>query len=206
MDYFDPNGQSISVFDVCEAYRLLEANYNVGGWLRERPSNQRRRESIGCQLARLNYSSGSRIVELWASAEDVAEELKFASDDEGVRYVYFKKVLEWGLPIDEDDRAVIDRIFTIDAIERWRPDYFPVRPWRAVLRPDHEWWAQDIPAWMVVRPLELERSRQIHLNREGQPAYFDSYESATQKAKSLTEEMHASTQGTGAQGATITGS
>jgi hypothetical protein len=42
-------------FDICEAYYLLEAYYNVGGWVRERPSNQRRRESIGVQLERLRF-------------------------------------------------------------------------------------------------------------------------------------------------------
>lgn len=42
-------------FDTCEAYACLEAGYNVGGWLRERPSNQRRRESIGVQLHRMQF-------------------------------------------------------------------------------------------------------------------------------------------------------
>lgn len=44
-------------FDICEAYYVLEADYNVGGWLRERPSNQRRRESIGVQLLRMRFSN-----------------------------------------------------------------------------------------------------------------------------------------------------
>ena len=48
MAYFDR-------FDICEAYALIEAHYNVGGWLRERASNQRRRESIGVQLHRMQY-------------------------------------------------------------------------------------------------------------------------------------------------------
>ncbi|CAB4158687.1 hypothetical protein UFOVP707_19 [uncultured Caudovirales phage] len=42
-------------FDICAAYQRLEADYHVGGWLRERPSNQRRRESIGVQLHRMGY-------------------------------------------------------------------------------------------------------------------------------------------------------
>lgn len=42
-------------FDICEAYHVLEPAYNVGGWLRERPSNQRRRESIGVQLHRMQF-------------------------------------------------------------------------------------------------------------------------------------------------------
>lgn len=43
-------------FDICEAYWVLEADYNVDGWLRERPSNQRRMESIGVQLHRMHFS------------------------------------------------------------------------------------------------------------------------------------------------------
>lgn len=42
-------------FDICGAYLALENDWNVGGWLRERPSNQRRRESIGVQLHRMQY-------------------------------------------------------------------------------------------------------------------------------------------------------
>jgi hypothetical protein len=48
--YFDRYG-------ICEAYLLLEAHYNVGGWLHERPSNQRRREATACQLARMGFHS-----------------------------------------------------------------------------------------------------------------------------------------------------
>lgn len=45
-------------FDICEAYDQLESDYNVGGWLRERPSNQRRNESVGVQLHRMRYRRG----------------------------------------------------------------------------------------------------------------------------------------------------
>lgn len=48
MAYFDR-------FDICEAYLALEWDYNVGGWLQERPSNQRRKESIGVQLHRMKF-------------------------------------------------------------------------------------------------------------------------------------------------------
>lgn len=44
-------------FDICEAYAVLEADYNVGGWLQERPSNQRRRESCAVQLHRMNFKA-----------------------------------------------------------------------------------------------------------------------------------------------------
>jgi hypothetical protein len=48
MAYFDR-------FDICEAYACLESDYNVGGWLRERPSNQRRREACSVQLHRMQF-------------------------------------------------------------------------------------------------------------------------------------------------------
>ena len=42
-------------FDICEAFCVLEWDYNIGGWLRERPSNQRRMESIGVQLNHMTF-------------------------------------------------------------------------------------------------------------------------------------------------------
>jgi hypothetical protein len=45
-------------FDICEAYLALEWDYHVGGWLRERPSNQRRRESTDVQITRMGFKPG----------------------------------------------------------------------------------------------------------------------------------------------------
>jgi len=45
-------------FDICEAYLALEWDYNVGGWLQERPSNRRRRESTDVQLTRMGFKPG----------------------------------------------------------------------------------------------------------------------------------------------------
>lgn len=42
-------------FDIAEAYAVLEWDYNVGGWLRERPSNARRREATSVQLRRMHF-------------------------------------------------------------------------------------------------------------------------------------------------------
>jgi hypothetical protein len=44
-------------FDICEAHLVLEWDYNVGGWLRERPSNQRRRMSTASQLHRMGFKA-----------------------------------------------------------------------------------------------------------------------------------------------------
>lgn len=48
MPYFDR-------FDICAAHHALEVHYHVGGWLRERPSNRRRREATHVQLHRMQY-------------------------------------------------------------------------------------------------------------------------------------------------------
>lgn len=42
-------------FDICEAHCVLEWDYNVGGWLRERPTNIKRMESTGVQLHRMGF-------------------------------------------------------------------------------------------------------------------------------------------------------
>lgn len=51
MPYFDR-------FDICEAHLALEMDYNVGGWLQERPSNARRMEATHIQLARIKFRPG----------------------------------------------------------------------------------------------------------------------------------------------------
>ena len=48
MPYFDR-------FDICAAHLAIETHYHVSGWLQERPSNRRRRESTGVQLRRMGY-------------------------------------------------------------------------------------------------------------------------------------------------------
>jgi hypothetical protein len=101
----------VSVFDVCQAHQQLEADYNVGGWLRERPSNQRRRESTGCQLHRMQYHPGSRWVEI-CSDDD-------SQEDDGVREIYLRNVLAWGLPIDDDMKAFIRKRYTAKFLARY---------------------------------------------------------------------------------------
>lgn len=43
-------------FDICIAHHCLENDWNVGGWVRERPSNRRRMESTHVQLDRIGFS------------------------------------------------------------------------------------------------------------------------------------------------------
>ena len=46
-------------FDVCEAHYQLEVDWNLNGWLRERPSNRRRMEATHVQLHRMGFQVGS---------------------------------------------------------------------------------------------------------------------------------------------------
>ncbi len=46
-------------FDICEAHLALEQDWHSGGWLHERPSNQRRLESTDVQLHRMGFKPGA---------------------------------------------------------------------------------------------------------------------------------------------------
>ena len=87
----------VSVFDICQAHAQLESDYNLGGWLRERPSNKRRMESTSCQLSRLKFEPRGRWVEICSNDED--------DEDGAVRDIYLRNVLNYGLPIDDVMRA-----------------------------------------------------------------------------------------------------
>lgn len=96
-------------FAICEAFALLEAHYNVGGWLRERPSNQRRRESIGCQLTRIGYYNPRT-----PGLEDT---------EPAVQSIYLDHVLKWRLPIDDDLRVRIRKSLVPEYIQTFNhPD------------------------------------------------------------------------------------
>lgn len=94
-------------FAICQAFEQLESDFNVGGWVRERPSNQRRRESIGCQLARIKYHNPHGWVDIEAEPQEGDDPM-----DEEVREIYLRHALIWGLPLDADLKAAAQRIFT----------------------------------------------------------------------------------------------
>lgn len=81
MAYFDR-------FDICEAYACLESDYNVGGWLRERPSNQRRREACSVQLHRMQFKPAPSMG-------------GYADLTDNGREIYDEAVQRLGLPVDE---------------------------------------------------------------------------------------------------------
>jgi hypothetical protein len=91
----------VSIFAICQAHQQLEADYNVGGILRERPSNQRRNASTGVQLHRMRYSSTTWWVDICNPDEGDDP------DDEDVRDIYLINVLKWGLPMDDEMLAFV---------------------------------------------------------------------------------------------------
>ena len=55
METFKSGSDAVSVFNLCLAHQQLEADYNKGGILWERPSNQRHNRSTGVQLHNVNH-------------------------------------------------------------------------------------------------------------------------------------------------------
>lgn len=105
-----PNMDSeVSIFDICQAHAQLESDYNVGGWVRERPSNQRRRESTSCQLSRLQFEPRGRWVDIYTERDEDGD-----PGDEDVKDIYIQNVLKWGLPITDEERAFIAKRFVPD--------------------------------------------------------------------------------------------
>lgn len=79
-------------FDICGAYLALENDWNDGGWLRERPSNARRRESVGVQLNRMQYRLGG----------DACCAFEYLEND-NQRAIYCNAAQSFGLPLSATD-------------------------------------------------------------------------------------------------------
>jgi len=119
MLYLKTSFGEISTFSICQAHLQLEADYNKGGWLRERPSNGRRMEATACQLNRMQYKNPYGWVDITkepAQGDD--------PDDEDVRTVYVVNVLKWQLPIADDLATVARRLVAADCLHGLRPDIF----------------------------------------------------------------------------------
>lgn len=98
-------------FDICEAHCVLEWDYNHGGWLKERPSNVRRRESTGVQLHRMQF--GGR------------HDLCFANLTDNGKEIYLDLVLRWKLPIDAEYKALLEEMFVPEYLHKMRPAVWP---------------------------------------------------------------------------------
>lgn len=85
-------------FDICEAYSALECDYNVSGLLQERPSCQRRCESVGVQLDRIGFRPRPSLHGLESLTDNA-------------RDIYLAAVERLGLPLpieaDDSDDAVV---------------------------------------------------------------------------------------------------
>jgi hypothetical protein len=98
---------SFDRFDIVEAHAVLEWDYNVGGWLRERPSNLRRMEATACQLHRMKFRPSINLG------------LNTLSDNG--KEIYFANVLKWNLPLSEEMRVEICEFFGRD----WMDENYP---------------------------------------------------------------------------------
>lgn len=96
---------------------MLESDYNIGGILLERPSNARRNESTGCQLARMQYSPGM-------GGSSIADE----DLEENICEIYLDKVLQWKLPIDAEMQSMMAKMFVPEYLHEMRPEIFPQPP------------------------------------------------------------------------------
>lgn len=110
----------IDVFALCQAHAQLESDFNVGGWIRERPSNLRRMASTGVQLSRMQYSNVYGWVDILATPEEGDDSM-----DEEVRIVYAANAVQYGLPLDEPLKALATRLICADWLHSMRPAEFP---------------------------------------------------------------------------------
>ena len=117
-------------YDICVAYAALEYDWNVGGWLRERPSNQRRMESVGVQLHRMGFKP---------AGDEAAGFDELAKGDNGENRVeiYLNAVQRFGMghmvnPADNMAACLRERF---DA--EWVKEHFPqvAQPAQNGLRP-----------------------------------------------------------------------
>ena len=102
----------VDIFSIAQAHAQLESDYNQGGWLRERPSNQRRNESTSCQLARLKYRNTYGWVDICAEPGECDD-----PGDEDVRDIYLINVLKLDLPMDKQMRDCITKRFNSDFLQ-----------------------------------------------------------------------------------------
>ena len=107
----------VSVFAVCQAHRQLESDYNVEGILRERPSNKRRNESTGVQLARMDYHSRF----WWVDIENPQDDED--PDNEAVRDIYILNVLNWKLPISFELGRLINERYSAEWLDWHYPNW-----------------------------------------------------------------------------------
>lgn len=119
----------VSTFDICQAHAQLESDYNVGGIVRERPSNARRNASTGVQLSRMKFNDCRRWVDIVPKKGENLENED--SGDNDVRDIYLINVLKWNLPMDKEMRSFVAERYTpefLDQFESWGKSKISHRP------------------------------------------------------------------------------
>lgn len=107
---------SFDRFNICAAYDALEADWNVGGWLPERPSNQRRGESIAVQLARIGYKSPYH-------------DGTFDALDDEQKDIYINALIKFGLALEVEPDSSIAEWLLAYYVSRFVYSNFPqLRP------------------------------------------------------------------------------
>lgn len=109
------DGEFIDAYTICLAHNQLESDFNEGGWLRERPSNQRRMASTGVQLSRMKFDPRGDWVDITADPADDCD-----GHEESVRLIYCSNVLKWDLPINAELANTIRRQFAEDALRPYQ--------------------------------------------------------------------------------------
>lgn len=109
---------SFDRYDICCAYQALEYDWNEGGMLQERPSNQRRKESIGVQLHRIGFKP----------AQDEAagfEYLRHSDNGDNRAGIYVEALVKFGLSEfvqhDDDIARYVRKHYDAD----WVKEHFP---------------------------------------------------------------------------------
>ena len=72
-------------FDIIEAHLVFEWDYNVGGWLRERKSNQRRKMATHVQTHRMGFKPAGNLC-----YDALTENGKAIYNDLELRYGFLK--------------------------------------------------------------------------------------------------------------------
>lgn len=99
-------------FDIACAYAALEHDWNVGGMLQERSSNQRRRESVGVQLHRMGFRP---------ALDEAAGFSALAKSDspDNRREIYVEALLRMGLGPEVDPEDDLGRYIRTEFTEDW---------------------------------------------------------------------------------------
>ena len=108
---------AVARFDICQAHAQLESDYNMGGIVRERPSNSRRNEFTSCQLSRMEYNDARRWVDIVPKKGDEQD-----SSDDDVRDIYLINVLKWKLPMDKEMREFVAKRYAA-SIKLYKPNH-----------------------------------------------------------------------------------